>query len=183
MEKNELTTLQSIAKTLTVQPFASQRTLAKNAGSSPALMNAVLKRFAERGWIMLSNVNKRKLAYAVTPAGISELAERGKKFVTRTFEIANAYNEAIVEEISRAKRNGKTKVILYGNSYVKFLLEYACKENQIPLEIKSASDKFVAEKDAFCIAGETNDEEIQKKLLKAGCLDLLNVTRKESIYL
>ena len=34
-----------------------------NAGISIGLMNSVLKRFVERGWIMLTNVNLRKLSY------------------------------------------------------------------------------------------------------------------------
>ena len=93
MKSNDIVTLRSIAETLSVQPCASQRILAKNADMSAALMNAVLKRFAERGWIMISNVNKRKLSYAVTPEGLNELAERGKKFVARTFKIAHTYNE------------------------------------------------------------------------------------------
>ena len=61
---NEVATLQNIANTLKQEPLASQRVLAENAGISIGLMNAVLKRFVERGWIMLTNVNLRKLSYA-----------------------------------------------------------------------------------------------------------------------
>ena len=60
---SDVATLQSIAKTLEEEPLASQRVLAENAGMSIGLMNAVLKRFVERGWIMLINVNLRKLSY------------------------------------------------------------------------------------------------------------------------
>ena len=58
---------------------------------------------------MLINVNGRKLAYAVTPDGISELTERGRKFVKRMFAIANKYNEILFEIISKAKADGKKK--------------------------------------------------------------------------
>ena len=181
MEKNEITTLKSIAETLRVQLYAIQRTLAKNADMSAALMNAVLKRFVERGWIMLSSVNKRKLAYAVTPAGLNELAARGKKFVVRTFRIAHTYNEALTEEIALAKQQGKNKVVLYGESYIKFLLEYASRENQLSFEIRSATESPKIEKDAFCIAGEMNDESVQKKLIAAGCTDVLDIVRNASL--
>ena len=76
IDNNSVATLQSIAKTLEEEPLASQRVLAENAGMSIGLMNAVLKRFVERGWIMLTNVNLRKLSYAVTPDGITELTSR-----------------------------------------------------------------------------------------------------------
>lgn len=52
--ERELITLQNIADTLKDEPLASQRLLAENAGMSIGLMNAVLKRFVERGWIMLT---------------------------------------------------------------------------------------------------------------------------------
>ena len=53
---------------------------------SLGMMNAILGRFVERGWIMLTNVNGRKLAYAVTAEGISELTARGKSL---QFELLN----------------------------------------------------------------------------------------------
>ena len=53
------------------------------------MMNAILGRFVERGWIMLTNVNGRKFAYAVTPEGIAELANRGKRFALKTFKLVN----------------------------------------------------------------------------------------------
>lgn len=97
---SDVATLQSIAKTLEEEPLASQRVLAENAGMSIGLMNAVLKRFVERGWIMLTNVNLRKLSYAVTPDGIAELTSRSQKFAKRTFAIANTYNETFCHLVS-----------------------------------------------------------------------------------
>ena len=72
---SDVAVLQNIADTLKQEPLASQRVLADNAGISIGLMNAILKRFVERGWIMLSNVNLRKLSYAITPAGMVELTQ------------------------------------------------------------------------------------------------------------
>ena len=82
--EQDLATLQVISETLKEAPQASQRTLAKKANMSLGMMNAILGRFVERGWIMLTNVNGRKLAYAVTAEGIAELTERGRRFAKRT---------------------------------------------------------------------------------------------------
>lgn len=65
--EQDLATLQVISETLKEAPQACQKTLAKKANMSLGMMNAILGRFAERGWIMLTNVNGRKLAYALTP--------------------------------------------------------------------------------------------------------------------
>lgn len=60
---------------------------------------------------MLTNVNGRKLAYAVTAEGISELAKRGKSFALRIFKLANVYSETFCKKILEARASGKTKVI------------------------------------------------------------------------
>lgn len=194
----DVATLQVISDTLEENPRASQRELADRAGMSIGLMNAVLKRFVERGWIMLSNVNGRKLAYALTAEGINELAERGKKFAVRTFYLANNYSKTLVEAISKARDEGKSKVILYGDSYIKFLLEYACTMEGMEFENKTAFTGAVAadeipaierkeapssiempfvEESAFCLIGELNSQEEQEKLEKVGCVSLVDLVR------
>ena len=181
---SDVATLQNIANTLKAEPLANQRTLAKNADMSVGLMNAVLKRFAERGWIMFTHVTKQKFAYALTPQGLAELTKRGKNFALRTFRIANTYNEAVLQLVSGAKSEGKTKVVLYGDSYVKFLLEYACKEVDLPLEKRDAppeNESPSLEKNALSVSGEACSSEATARLISAGCVSLLDVLyEKES---
>lgn len=171
--EQDLATLQLISETLQDDPQASQRTLAKKTNMSLGMMNAILGRFVERGWIMLTNVNGRKLAYALTGDGIKELTERGKRFASRTFKIANAYNEVLVQKIAEAKADGKQKVILYGDSYIKFMVEYACKENGVSFE--QAGVETAVNSEALCLAGEMCDEGIQNKLIAAGCNSLVEL--------
>lgn len=169
----DVTTLQNIADTLKEEPMASQRVLAENAGMSIGLMNAVIKRFVERGWIMLTNVNLRKLSYAITPAGIAELTARSQTFAKRTFAIANKYNDTLCNAVSEAKKQGKNKLVLYGNSYIKFLLIYACQTLNVTFIEKSATDPI--ESDAFCVVGEMCAEEDIERLSELGCVNLLDL--------
>ena len=173
---SDVLTLQSIANTLEKEPLASQRVLAKNAGISIGLMNAILKRFVERGWIMLSNVNLKKLSYAVTPAGIAELSSRSQKFAKRTFELANSYNETICDFVSKAKTQGKTSVALYGDSYIKFLVSYACHHYSIDFVEKAVTDEI--DETALCLVGELCDEETVARLENKGCQNLLSLIAK-----
>ena len=169
----DIATLQVIAETLDQEPMASQRVLAENAGISIGLMNAILKRFVERGWIMLKNVNLRKLSYAITAEGIAELRPRSQNFARRTFELANKYNEKLLALVDQAKNEGKKEVWLFGNSYIKFLLIYACQTLNVTFVEKSLTTP--KEKHAFCIVGELNDEEEIERLEREGCLNLLKV--------
>ena len=170
---SDVATLQNIADTLKEDPMASQRILAENAGMSIGLMNAVIKRFVERGWIMLTNVNLRKLSYAITPAGIAELTARSQTFAKRTFAIANKYNDALCSAVSEAKKQGKNKLILYGNSYIKFLLIYACQTLNVTFLERDSTDPI--EPDAFCVIGEQNNEADIIRLTKQGCVSLLDL--------
>ena len=173
--EQDLATLQVISETLNEEPQASQRTLAKKANMSLGMMNAILGRFVERGWIMLTNVNGRKLAYAVTADGIAELAKRGKAFALRTFKLANVYSETFCKKFMEAKAAGKTKVVLYGDSYIKFIIKYACNEVGLDFEHREATATILA--DEVCLAGELNDDVVQKLLINAGCFSLVNMVQ------
>lgn len=173
--EQDLATLQVISETLNEDPQASQRTLAKKANVSLGMMNAILGRFAERGWIMLTNVNGRKLAYAVTADGIAELAKRGKSFALRTFKLANVYSETFCKKFMEAKAAGKTKVVLYGDSYIKFIIKYACNEVGLDFEHREATATILA--DEVCLAGELNDDVVQNKLIEDGCLNLVGMVQ------
>lgn len=171
--EQDLATLQVISEILKEAPQACQRILAKKANMSLGMLNAILGRFVELGWIMLTNVNGRKLAYAVTAEGISELVKRGKSFALRTFKLANVYSEIFCKKFLEAKAAGKTKVVLYGDSYVKFIIKYACSEIGLEFEQKEVSaDVLINE---VCLAGELNDEFYQKRLLDNGCINLLEM--------
>ena len=170
--------LQNIADTLEEEPKASQRLLAENAGMSIGLMNAVLKRFVERGWIMLTNVNMRKLAYAVTPAGIAELTARSQAFAKRNFELASKYNDKLISLIGKSKKEGKTALVLYGQSYIRFLLVYACEILKVTFKEKTVDEPLV--ENAICVVGELNSEEDIKALEEKGCINLLNLINEQA---
>ena len=173
--EQDLATLQVISETLKEDPQASQRTLAKKANMSLGMMNAILGRFAERGWIMLTNVNGRKLAYAVTADGIAELAKRGKAFALRTFKLANVYSETFCKKFMEAKAAGKTKVVLYGDSYIKFIIKYAC--NEVGLEFEEKEVTSQVQTNEVCLAGELNDDVVQRKLMNEGCYNLVEIVQ------
>ena len=70
-----------------------------------------------------------------------------------------------------AKAAGKTKVVLYGDSYIKFIIKYACNEAGMDFEYREATATILA--DEVCLAGELNDDVVQKLLINAGCFSLV----------
>lgn len=123
--------------------------------------------------IMLTNVNGRKLAYAITPDGISELTERGRKFARRTFAIVNEYNDILFDVISNAKAAGKKSVVLYGDSYIRFLIAYVCMT--LDLEFKKKNLTTEIDVDSFCLVGELEENKDIEKMTDLGCYSLIDV--------
>lgn len=91
----------------------------------------------------------------------------------RTFKLANVYSEAFCKKFTEAKSSGKTKVILYGESYIKFIIKYACMETGLEFEQKETSAQVLL--NALCVVGELNDDEVQKYLIQKGCLSLVEM--------
>lgn len=170
--EQDLATLQVISDTLKEKPEANQRTLAENTGMSIGLMNAVLKRFAERGWIMLSNVNGRKLAYALTAEGISELTKRAKRFAVKNFSLANECNEKICTLVKDARHEGKDTVLLYGESYIKFLIVYACEKYGMHFEECNAN---IYRRNCLCLIGELSEVKDVNEMTEAGWVNLVEM--------
>ena len=54
----------------------SQRQLAKATGISIGVVNAVLRKMIETGFIKVKAFNKKNLRYHLTPKGLIELARR-----------------------------------------------------------------------------------------------------------
>lgn len=167
--------LENINKTLTVNPAASQRTIAENCNISLGMANAVLKRFVERGWIMVRNLNSSKLAYALSEEGMRTLAGRSKKYIQKTFGLINEYSGEIVNKIQQAKDEGKTEVILCGNSYIKFLIEYACQSCEMNFTVLNSNENV--NNNALKLIGELTSEEVIQNYEKIGFVNVMNLVQ------
>lgn len=77
-----------------------QRELAKIAGISLGMTNAILKRLVEKGWLTMRRINSRNLLYAVSPECLEEISKRSYRYLRRTIKNVVHYNEAISSIVS-----------------------------------------------------------------------------------
>jgi DNA-binding MarR family transcriptional regulator len=103
-----------------------QRDLARVAGLSLGMTNAILKRLARKGWLAIRKVNNRNVLYAVTPAGAEEIARRSYRYFKRTIRNVVDYKEAIERLLADARRAGCDTVALVGRSDLDFIVEHVC---------------------------------------------------------
>jgi DNA-binding MarR family transcriptional regulator len=128
-EDAELAILEGIYSSQKLERSPTQRDLAEASGLSLGMTNALLKRFAEKGWVLLKRLNARNIQYALTPEGVNEIAHRSYRYFRRTARNASVYRDLLEAFVLKAKRDGITRVVLAGPSDLDFILEYACERH------------------------------------------------------
>jgi len=115
----------------------TQRELASKAGLSLGMTNALLRQFAERGWVKLTKLSTRSVVYALTPDGMAEIARRTAGYFRRASRNSERYRDRLEAYILGAKESGASTVVLAGSSELEFLLEYLCERHGLVF-VKSA---------------------------------------------
>jgi DNA-binding MarR family transcriptional regulator len=92
----------------------SQRELAGEAGLSLGMTNALLRRFAERGWIKLLRLSGKSLSYILTPGGMEEILRRSIAYFSRAARSASLYLDKIDEFVRGLAQRGFSTLVLSG---------------------------------------------------------------------
>ncbi len=133
----ELALLEHIYSSQKRSRDVTQRDLANATGLSLGMTNALLKRFSDKGWLLLKRLNARKIQYALTPDGVNEIVHRTYRYFKRTARAAGLYRDMIEEFVMRKKHEGVNRLVLAGVSDLDFLIEYACERHGL-LFVKAA---------------------------------------------
>ncbi len=103
-----------------------QRDLARIAGLSLGMTNAIVKRLVQKGWLTIRKVNNRNIRYAVSADGIDQITRRSYRYLKRTIRNIVYYREAIERFVRELKGHGYTGIMLIGASDLDFIVEHAC---------------------------------------------------------
>jgi DNA-binding MarR family transcriptional regulator len=103
-----------------------QRELANKAGISLGMVNTILRRLIEKGWLVTKRINSRNISYVVSPSGKEEILKRDYLDFKKTIDNVHLYKAGIEKLVSDAKTAGYKTVVLVGKSDLDFIVEYAC---------------------------------------------------------
>lgn len=109
----------------TENPHANQRDISCLIHLSLGLTNALLKRFAEKGWVYMKKISPKNIQYILTPEGINEFARKSVRYFENIMESVNLYKNTISDMVLQAKNNGCAQIVLMGDSELDFIIEYA----------------------------------------------------------
>jgi DNA-binding MarR family transcriptional regulator len=169
MEKTdtELSLLEGIYSAEKRMNEVRQRDLARISGLSLGMTNVILKRFAQKGWIVVKKINNRNLRYAITPEGVNEIARRSFRYFRRTIRNVSFYKDLIEELLMGKKREGYSGVLLLGVSDLEFLIEYISEKHGIlfmkSFEIENAKKLRLTGKYLYVFAESIQDSETPGK--------------------
>jgi len=147
-----------------------QRDLSRIVGLSLGMTNAILKRLAKKGFLMVRKVNNRNITYIVSPAGVEEISRRSYNYFKRTIKNIVYYKEYLQQTLQHLQERGIKRVVLEGESDVDFIIEHVC--NKIGLQFRRADDGYHPEGDELVLVSENQDpataEGLAVSLPKAG---------------
>ena len=101
------------------------------------MINSILKRLVQKGWLSAKKLNSRNIHYVVTPKGTKEIIHRSYGYFKRTIKNIAFYKEAIDNIISSAAAKKLNAVLLIGTSDLEFIIEHSCQHYGVSF-LKSA---------------------------------------------
>jgi len=141
-----------ILRNISCQDKIRQRDLALVVGMSLGMTNVIVKRLVTKGLLTVRKVNNRNIIYAVSPAGMEEIAKRSYKYFKRTLRNVVYYKNSIDELVREIKDSGFSSLSLIGYSDVDFIVEHFC--GKFGLSFTHVKNEAAALEGSFLLYGE-----------------------------
>ena len=117
----------------------TQRELSREVGIALGLVNHLLKKMVQKGWIKIKNIDAKKIRYLITPEGAMEKSSLLYKRVESTIHFYLDAKRVIKEKVEHLKDDGVKSVSIYGINHISEVLFIVLKE--LSLEINSVVDE------------------------------------------
>ncbi|MEK6766611.1 MAG: winged helix-turn-helix transcriptional regulator [Planctomycetota bacterium] len=106
----------------------TQRDLSKEVGIALGLINHLLKKMVQKGWVKIKNVDARRIKYLITPEGAREKSSLLYKRVENTIHFYLEAKRVIKEKVMHLRNEGVESVSIYGINHIAEVLFIVLKE-------------------------------------------------------
>ncbi|OGX18962.1 MAG: hypothetical protein A2Y04_05125 [Omnitrophica WOR_2 bacterium GWC2_45_7] len=107
---------------------SNQRDLSRQLDLSLGLTNMLIRRLVAKGFIRISQLNKRKVQYLLTPKGFSEKMRKSVKYTLKTIHSMGLIKERIKEVVVKLYTEGERHFTVLGKSDFALLIEMVFKD-------------------------------------------------------
>ena len=134
---NELRELQ-VLEQVEREPSVSQRAISKRLGIALGMANAILKRLTRKGFVKIKKISPNRLAYLMTPKGLSEKTNLVLRYAGQTVAFYRRTKNVLVEQLKPLKEQGISRVAICGVGEMGEIVYLALR--QLALDVVCAVD-------------------------------------------
>ena len=107
---------------------SNQRELSHLLDLSLGQTNMLIKRLITKGYIRISQLNKKKVQYLLTPQGFAEKMKKSVKYTLNTINSLSLIKEKIKTVMSDLYQKGERKFFIVGKSDLAMMVDMVIKE-------------------------------------------------------
>ncbi len=148
VKEHEYSLLNEIAQ----DSLVTQAALSKRLGIAVGSVNWYVKRLIQRGWIKVSRLDRTRLRYDLTNAGMRVFSQRALLYARDSLRVYGDLREKAKTLVGELKSHGVAEVYLTGNDEMMDILRLTCIENGIAVSaaptavvLRSAGQGFMAD--------------------------------------
>ena len=127
--EHELHLLEEIER----NPDTTQATLAAQLGVAVGSVNWYIKRLINKGYVKVTHLQRRKLHYFLTPAGLSLKVKLTRSYMDVSLRTYRELRQAANQTLAEVRRSGYTTVCVDGDDEATEILRLTCLEQAIPV--------------------------------------------------
>jgi len=120
-------------------PDTTQADLATQLGVAIGSVNWYIKRLVNKGYIKVTQMQRRRLRYLLTPTGIAEKTRLTKEFLQASLQWYRLTRETSQQYLDEIKQAGFDKVCIEGDGDLADIVYLTCLEAQV--EVKPEIDQ------------------------------------------
>jgi len=110
---------------------SNQRVLSSHLKLSLGQTNMLIRRLVAKGLIRISQLNKKKVQYLLTPKGLSEKLRKSVKYTRHTINAIGLIREHLCDIFIKLYNEGHRTFYVYSEGDLQFLIDSAFKEAKL----------------------------------------------------
>jgi DNA-binding MarR family transcriptional regulator len=116
---------------ITLDPDATQATLATQLGVAVGTINWHLKRLIAKGYVKVRRAERRKLRYIITPEGLALRAHLTLDYIQNSFRLYRLVRQRMLEQLAEIRAAGIHKIQVKGSGEIAEVCRLTCLEQGI----------------------------------------------------
>jgi DNA-binding MarR family transcriptional regulator len=117
-----------ILEQIETDPDVTQATLAEQMGVAVGTVNFTVKRLVSKGYVRVTQLERRRLKYIITPEGIALRTKLAMVSLKYSMRLYRETREQAKKLIAKAARQGYRQIAIRGNGELEDVVRLTCLE-------------------------------------------------------